>query len=172
MGYSREDLLNFFNVNNILFKEYEHEALFTVEQSKEMRGKIQGYHTKNLFLRDKKKKYFLLSCAEDKVIDLKRLRAPLNTNNLSFASGDRLKEILGLIPGSVTPFGLINDTKKQTKFYLDLDLSKSDSINFHPLINNYTINMDLNNFYNFIKIINVELQIIDLKVYKLINYGK
>ena len=69
MGYSREDLLNFFNVNNILFKEYEHEALFTVEQSKEMRGKIQGYHTKNLFLKDKKKKYFLLSCAEDKVID-------------------------------------------------------------------------------------------------------
>ena len=62
--------------------------------------------------------------------------------------------------------------KNTTKFYLDLDLSKSDSINFHPLINNYTINMDLNNFYNFIKTINVELQIIDLKVYKLINYGK
>tara|TARA_B100000029_G_scaffold516500_1_gene630333 strand:- start:5134 stop:5652 length:519 start_codon:yes stop_codon:yes gene_type:complete len=171
MEYKRENLLNFFNVNNILFTEYEHKALFTVEQSKEMRGKIQGSHTKNLFLRDKKKKYFLLSCAEDKIIDLKKLRNPLSTNNLSFASSDRLKEVLGLIPGSVTPFGLINDKKKQTKFYLDLDLYKSDSINFHPLLNNFTVNMDLNNFYNFMKIINVELQIIDLKVYKLINYG-
>ena len=114
----------------------------------------------------------MLSCIEDKKIDLKKLRTALQTNNLSFASDLNLKEILALAPGSVSPFGLINDTNKITNFYLDKDILNAKTVNFHPLINNSTINLGVDSFMNFIKKINVELQIIDLEVYKFVNNGK
>jgi len=169
MYYTRKEFLEYLNLNKIAFLEYSHKPLFTVEESKKLRGKIYGGHTKNLFLKDKKKNFFLLSCSEDKIIDLKKLRKPFNTNNLSFASNEYLKNILNLEPGSVTPFALINDTQKRTKFYLDKELLKENYINFHPLINNYTISLSIAHFFNFIKKINVELQLINLKVYKLIR---
>ena len=84
MDYKKTDLLEYLNKNNILFSEHKHKPLFTVEQSKKLRGLIKGAHTKNLFLKDKKKKFFLLSCLEDKKIDLKKLKVIFETNSLSF----------------------------------------------------------------------------------------
>ena len=172
MEYTKKELLKYLEKYKIEFYEYNHEPLFTVKESVQLRGKIQGTHTKNLFLKDKKKKFYLLSCIEDKKIDLKKLRTAFQTNNLSFASDLNLKEILGLTPGSVSPFGLINDTKKITNFYLDKDILDAKTVNFHPLINNSTINLNVDSFINFIKKINVELQIMDLEVYKFVNNGK
>ena len=169
MTYKKENLIKFLKDNNIEFKEYNHKPLFTVEESKKLRGKIIGNHTKNLFLRDKKKNFFLLSCSENKTIDLKKLRNPINANNLSFASNEYLNDMLGLTPGSVSPFGLINDIQKKTKFYLDEDLLKAQYINFHPLINNSTLGLTVKHFLNFIRKINVELQLINLEVYKIIK---
>ena len=83
-----------------------------------------------------------------------------------------LKEILGLDPGSVSPYGLINDNNKVTKFYLDKDILSENTVNFHPLTNNFTINLTVNNFVNFINKINVKLHLINLEVYRLINNGK
>ena len=172
MEYTKNELLKYLGDCNIEFIEYNHDPLFTVKESVQLRGKIQGAHTKNLFLKDKKKRFYLLSCIEDKKIDLKKLRTTLQTNNLSFASDLNLKEILALAPGSVSPFGLINDTNKITNFYLDKDILNAKTVNFHPLINNSTINLGVDSFMNFIKKINVELQIIDLEVYKFVNNGK
>ena len=171
MDYKKTDLLEYLNKNNILFSEHKHKPLFTVEQSKKLRGLIKGAHTKNLFLKDKKKKFFLLSCLEDKKIDLKKLKITFEANNLSFASNSQLRDILGIEPGSVSPFGLINDTHKITKFYLDKDILEKDSVNFHPLINSSTINLSVRSFIDFIKKINVELHLLDLEVYRLVNNG-
>ena len=171
MHYTKSNLLKYLDKNGILFLEHRHEPLFTVEQSKKLRGLMKGAHTKNLFLKDKKKKFFLLSCLEDKKIDLKKLKISFNTNNLSFASDLQLNDILGLKHGSVSPFGLINDTYKITSFYLDKDILKKSSVNFHPLINSSTINTEVRGFIDFIKKINVELHLIDLEVYRLVNNG-
>jgi len=171
MYYKKNDLLKYLNTNSIIFSEYNHEPLFTVEQSKKLRGIINGCHTKNLFLKDKKKKFFLLSCLEDKKIDLKKLKKTFETNSLSFASDSYLKEILGLEPGSVSPFGLINDNYNITRFYLDKDILEESTVNFHPLINNSTINLNVGSFIDFIKKVNVGLHLIDLEVYRLVNNG-
>ena len=108
-----------------------------------------------------------------KKIDLKKLKITLESKTLSFASHDKLNEILKIEPGSVSPFGLINDIDNKTKFFLDDDILKSDTVNFHPLVNNFTINIKINDFIIFLKNINVELNIIDLKDYKIIEkYGR
>ena len=171
MIYNKINLLEYLNKSNIKFSEHKHEPLFTVEQSKKLRGLIKGSHTKNLFLKDKKKKFFLLSCLEDNKIDLKKLKIAFDTNNLSFASNLQLKDTLGIEPGSVSPFGLINDTNKITRFYLDKDILEKNSVNFHPLINNSTINLSIRSFIDFIKKINVQLHLVDLEVYRLIDNG-
>ena len=167
MIYSREDLLKFLDYNNIKFNEYSHKPLYTVEDSKKMRGKIDGAHTKNLFLKDKKGNFFLLTCIENKNIDLKKLKIFFNVKNLSFGSEIYLDQLLKLKPGAVSPMGLINDTKKEIKFYLDNDILKEKTVNFHPLVNIFTLNLKVVDFLNFLKLINVRLHLIDLKVYKL-----
>jgi len=169
MKYYRKELLSFLKEHHISFQEYEHEPLYTVEQSKKLRGEIKGGHTKNLFLRDKKKKFYLLSCLEDKDINLKKFRKAINISSLSFASSESLEQILELQPGSVSPFGLINDIKKITTLYLDEDIIKLEKINFHPLVNNYTLSLEPKNFINFLEKIKVKLHLINLKVYKIIN---
>jgi len=168
MFYLREDLLKFLDDNNIKFKEYSHQPLYTVEDSKKMRGAINGAHTKNLFLKDKKNNFFLLTCIENKNINLKKLKIIFNVKNLSFGSEIYLDQLLKLKPGAVSPMGLINDKKKGIKFYLDDDILKEKIVNFHPLINNFTVNLKVEDFLNFLKIINVRLHLVDLKVYKLI----
>ena len=173
INYDRKKLLFFLNQINVKFEEHNHEHLFTVEQSQKLRGKIKGCHTKNLFMKNKKDCFFLLSCLEEKKIDLKKLKITLESKTLSFASHDKLNEILKIEPVSVSPFGLINDIDNKTKFFLDDDILKSDTVNFHPLVNNFTINIKINDFIIFLKNINVELNIIDLKHYKIIEkYGR
>jgi len=167
MKYTKKDLLTHFNKEKIEYQLHNHKPLFTVDQSKDLRGKISGIHTKNLFLKDKKNNFFLLSCIEDKKIDLKTLKTPLKAKNLSFASHSYLGEIMSLKPGAVSPFGLINDINKVVNFYLDKDIFDGSIVNFHPIENNATITMNIDNFKKFINLINVKLNIIDLSVYKI-----
>jgi len=100
------------------------------------------------------------------MIDLKKVRSALLAKNLSFCSENILLKVLGVGAGSVTPFGLINDIEKKTKFYFDKSILDFETVNFHPLINNYTVNMSVKNFMNFIKSLNVELHLINLEVYR------
>ena len=117
----------------------QHPPLFTVEQSRELRGRILGGHTKNLFLRDKKGALFLVVALEDAVIDLKGLHRVLGASGrFSFGSADLLREVWGVIPGSVTPFGAINDIDNRVNIVLDAAMMEQALLNYHPLVNTMT----------------------------------
>ena len=128
---------------------HQHQALFTVEDSKNLRGKINGTHSKNLFLKNKKNKFFLISCEEFTNINLKRISKFLCLGNVSFAKEEYLINLLGIKPGSVTPFALLNDTENQIDFYLDEKLYNSKFVNFHPLTNTKTLTMKCSTFIEF-----------------------
>ena len=116
-----------------------HPPLFTVEQSRSLRGTIPGGHTKNLFLRDKKQAVYLVTTLEDAEIDLKSLHRVLGASGrFSFGSSDLLLELLGVTPGSVTAFGAINDREGRVTVILDAALMEHDVINAHPLTNTMT----------------------------------
>ena len=114
-----------------------------------MRGEIDGAHSKNLFLKNKKNKFFLLSCEEAGAIDLKKISKSLNLGNVSFAKEEHLNQYLKIKPGSVSPFALLNDDGGQVVFYLEQTLYESKFVNFHPLINTLTITIETNNFIEF-----------------------
>ena len=119
-------------------KTVEHEAVFTVEQAKQHRGALPGHHIKNLFLRNKKEEMWLVVALEDRAIDLKRLGEMLGAGRLSFGSPERLRTYLGVEPGSVTPFSVINDTPHKVSLVLDSGLRDGGPINAHPLTNTMT----------------------------------
>ena len=144
------------------FEVHQHEALFTVEDSKSLRGKIDGAHSKNLFLKNKKNEFFLLSCEESDKIDLKKLSKDLGIGNISFAKEEYLSKYLGIKPGSVSPFALLNDKDGVVSFYLEKTLYESECINFHPLINNLTITISINNFVKFMIENNKKIHIFSL----------
>jgi Ala-tRNA(Pro) deacylase len=131
------------------FKLHEHKPLFTVEESKKFRGKTKGAHSKNLFLKNKKNKFFLISCEEDDEISLKSTAKHLNLGNISFAKKEYLLQYLGITPGSVSPFALLNDKENVVSFFLEKKLHDSEFVNFHPLLNNLTITMETNKFIGF-----------------------
>lgn len=114
----------------------------SVADAKAMRGDIDAAHVKNLFLRDKKRSFFLLTVGEDVAIDLKTLRHELGAKGgLGFASADRLREVLGLEPGAVSPLGLLNDEAALVDFYLDRRVAAAARIAVHPLTNDQTVVM-------------------------------
>jgi len=125
---------------NITYVKYEHPAVFTVEEAEKYDQEIVGGKCKNLFLKNKKDNtYYLLITESTKKIDFKKLSILLNGSRLSFASPAELKECLGLTPGSVSPFGLVNDNSQKVKVLIDKNLLKYDQISFHPNINTATL---------------------------------
>ena len=160
---NKSDLFKLLLKQNIKFETHEHDPLYTVDDSIKLRGKIEGAHTKNLFLKNKKSDFFLFSCLEDRAINLKLLKKNLNIGNISFASENHLKKLLGVLPGSVTPFGLLNDIDNEVSFYLDKELIDHEILNFHPLTNTATISINTCDFLKFmhnnkrlVKIINFD----------------
>ncbi len=138
MPKSRRDLLDFLARLGIEAKTHEHPPLFTVEESQRLRGAIPGGHTKNLFLKDKKDRLYLVVAEEDAPLDLKSLHHAIGSGRLSFGRPELLMETLGLAPGSVTPFGAINDADGRVSVIVDEALLAHDPLNFHPLENTAT----------------------------------
>jgi Ala-tRNA(Pro) deacylase len=129
----------------------KHPPLFTVEQSRALRGQIPGGHTKNLFLRDKKYDLYLVVAEEDADIELKGLHRRLGANGrFSFGAPDLLREVLGVEPGAVTPFGAINDTEGRVSVVLDAALMAHETINFHPLVNTMTTSIKRDDLVKFL----------------------
>jgi Ala-tRNA(Pro) deacylase len=116
----------------------QHAPVFTVEEAKAHRGELMGHHIKNLFLRNKKEEMWLVVALEDRIIDLKRLGETLAAGRLSFGSPERLARYLGVEPGSVTPFAVINDTEHKVRLVLDRGLQEGGPVNAHPLTNTMT----------------------------------
>jgi Ala-tRNA(Pro) deacylase len=135
---SPQRLLARLDALGIAYRNHEHAAVFTVEEAKALRGELAGGHIKNLFLRNKKEEMWLVVAEEDKRIDLKALGERLGAGKLSFGSADRLLRYLGVLPGAVTPFGIINDKDRKVNVVLDRDLMGFNPVNAHPLVNTMT----------------------------------
>lgn len=136
---------------NINYQLHTHEAIFTSQDAKKIALEIPGAYCKNLFLQDTKKNFYLLVLLTEKKIHLKALAAHMQTGRLSFTSPDTLQEILGVSPGSVTPFALINDTLCKTNVILDQEMLNQQQINLHPLVNTMTLTITPDCLLKFIK---------------------
>lgn len=148
---------------NIKYETVEHEPVFTMEDMDRLGLPEKGVLCKNLFLRDSKgKRHFLVTCDEKKKIDLKSLARQLGANGLSFASEDRLEKYLGLKQGSVTPFGLINDTGHAVEFFIDRDLARCKSLGIHPLENTATVFLSYKDLDKFLWELEVDVMQIKL----------
>ena len=143
------ELIKLLEIRGYDYDFHEHNALFTVEDSNKLRGEIAGLHSKNLFLKNKKNKFFLFSCEEFSKINLKTISKSLDLGNVSFAKKEYLLELLGISPGSVTPFALLNNEENNIDFYLEDKLFESEYINFHPLTNKATVTIKSRDFMEF-----------------------
>jgi Ala-tRNA(Pro) deacylase len=151
MSVTREALFDRLTELGIRTRTVDHRPLFTVAESKALRGEISGMHTKNLFLKDKRGALWLVVAREDRPIDLKELRVRLGAAPWSFAKPDVLRAVLGVDPGSVTPFGLINDVGCRVAVVLDETMMDEPSVNVHPLINTATTQISPRDLLAFIR---------------------
>ena len=152
MPASRKDLFELLERLGIETRTVAHPPLFTVADSQALRGQIDGGHTKNLFVKDKKDNYFLLTVGEDAVVDLKQIHHLIGASGrVSFARPEMLMELLGVSPGSVTVFSLVNDTARRVKPFLDAGLMQHRTINAHPLTNDATTSIDRDDLLRFIE---------------------
>ena len=163
------ELFEILRVKSIEFQIHEHQPLYTVEDSEKLRGEISGSHTKNLFLKNKKNSFFLFSCEENAKVDLKKFSKSIDAKNLSFSNAGYLEQFLGIKPGSISPFALLNDKDNIVKFYLDEKLYNSEIINFHPLINTTTISLKTSEFINFLLEKYKKIHIFSLDSYSIIE---
>ena len=163
------ELLSLLKEQGIEYSKHEHEPLYTVEDSKNNRFDVAGSHTKNLFLKNKKNYFCLFSCEEKSVVNLKKFSKSINAVNLSFAKEEYLKKYLGVEPGSVSPYALLNDKNNEVEFYLEDTLYNSKKINFHPLINTATISLETLDFIKFMVENKKKINIFSLTNYKIIK---
>jgi Ala-tRNA(Pro) deacylase len=129
----------------------EHPAVFTVAESSMLERHLRGGHTKNLFLKDRRDRLFLVVALGHARIDLKTLHKTLGCDRLSFGKPELLMEVLGVPPGSVTPFALINDPARRMTVILDADMMRYERLNFHPLANTATTNIARDDLLRFIR---------------------
>ena len=151
MPASREDLFKRFEQLAIAFTTVDHAPVFTVEEARRVHGDIPGGHCKNLFCKDEKGVLWLIVCLEDARVDLKKAPAVIGSKRLSFGKPDLLMQVLGVEPGSVTPFALINDTGVLVKVVLDAEMMQHRLLNFHPLRNDATTSMSSADLLTFIR---------------------
>jgi Ala-tRNA(Pro) deacylase len=152
MPTTPDQLFAFLDSHGIAHTTVKHPPLFTVEQSRVLRGQISGGHTKNLFLRDKKHQLFLVVALEDAEIDLKGLHRQLGaTGRFSFGSSDLLREVWGVEPGAVTPFGAINDPQSRVTVVLDAAMVEHETLNYHPLVNTMTTSIKRGDLVKFLE---------------------
>ena len=152
MPAAPDELFAYLDSLGISHKSVTHPPLFTVSESRALRGQIAGAHTKNLFLRDKKEAVFLVVALEDAVIELKSLHRLLGASGrFSFGSAALMRELLGVEPGSVTPFAVVNDRSSRVTVVLDAALMAQEVLNFHPLVNTGTTTISREGLHKFLE---------------------
>lgn len=130
---------------------HHHKAVFTVAEAMEVERDMEGAQCRNLFLRDKKKNNFLVVLRNETEVDIKKLQPLIGADKLSFGSADRLMEYLGVRPGSVCPYAIINDVGQNVKIILDKSMMQASCVNYHPLINTMTIGCTPDDLLRFIE---------------------
>jgi Ala-tRNA(Pro) deacylase len=151
MPATRQDLFALFDQHGIATTTHEHQPVFTVEEAQKVHGHIEGGHCKNLFCKDEKGALWLIVALDDARIDLKAAKDKIGSKRLTFGKPELLMEILGVEPGSVTPFGLINDKEARVNVILDEAMMKHDKLNYHPLKNDATTTISADDLQKFIR---------------------
>lgn len=160
-AFDRDRLLGWMSENGIAQTTHDHPAVFRVEEGLELKAAMPGAHTKNLFLKDKRGRLWLISARQDTVVDLKRAPKTIGSDKLSFGSEALLYETLGVRGGSVTALGLINDPDQRVTFVLDKALWDADIVNFHPLTNTATTALGQTEFRRFLTSLGREPMVVD-----------
>ena len=161
MTASPESLFAYLDKLDIGHVTVEHEATFTVEEGRSLKAEMPGGHTKNLFMKDKDGAIILISAHAESQLKLNHLHKLIGTRRLSFASAGLMEETLGVTPGSVTGFALMNDTSGRVRFILDAALEGFEEVNFHPMVNTATTRVSVLDFKRFVAATGHELTIID-----------
>jgi Ala-tRNA(Pro) deacylase len=162
MSTTPDQLLQYLDELGITSQMTQHAPVFTVEEARALRGEIPGGHCKNLFLKDKKGQLWLVVCLEDASINLKALPEKIGAARISFGKAELLAEILGVEPGSVTPFALINDKRQVVNVVLDAKMMEHDLVSYHPLVNTATVTLAPADLLKFISACGHEPQIMIL----------
>ena len=158
---TRPDLIAHFDAHGIGHATTDHAAVFRVGEGEGIKDGLPGAHTKNLFLKDAKGRLWLISAKDDTVIDLKRLHAVIGSARLSFGAAALMEATLGVTPGSVTAFALVNDADRQVTFVLDRALADAELVNFHPLTNTATTTLSQAGFRRFLESLDVAPLVVD-----------
>ena len=168
--HDRASLLTFLLNLGVQVVTYDHPAVFTVEESETIKLEMPGAHTKNLFLKDAKDQLWLVSAESHAAIDLKRLHAVIGSARLSFGKPDLMTQTLGVTPGSVTAFGLVNDTARRVRFVLDRALAEADLVNFHPLTNAATTAITGEGFRTFLAALGITPLVVDFVTLRVVDW--
>ena len=161
MRKTEQDLYDFLRAQGLAWTHHTHPPLHTVEESRALRGQMPGGHCKNLFLKERKGGYWLAVCLEDREIRIKHLEKAVGARRLSFGNSDDLLDRLGVLPGAVTPFALINDASAEIRLILDRQMLDHDILNYHPLQNTATIAMSSADLLRFFAATGHEPLIVD-----------
>lgn len=157
------NVIQFLSQHNIDFILHEHPPVYTCEEAEEYCVDIPGISCKNLFLRTKNdEQFFLLIIPADKKADLKKFAYKVGEKKVTFSSVDSMKSLLGLDPGSVSPFGLINDTENKVKLCIDTEVYNTDIVSFHPNVNTATLELSRDMFRRYLSVTNHEVHVIEL----------
>jgi Ala-tRNA(Pro) deacylase len=151
MPASRQELFALFDKLGIQTTTHDHDPVFTVEEAQKVHGDIPGGHCKNLFCKDEKGVLWLIVALGESRINLKTAPDKIGSRRLSFGKPELLLEVLGIEPGSVTPFALINDVGVRVNVILDEVMMKHDILNYHPLLNNATTSISKGDLLKFIR---------------------
>ena len=152
MPASPDDLIAYLATLGVETTTVDHPPLYRVEDSQAFRGDISGGHTKNLFVKDKKGRLFLLVLEEETIVDLKRVHEKIGAQGrVSFGSAELLEEVWGVKPGAVTPFGAINDQAGKVSVVLDEAMMSHERLNFHPLVNTRTTGLKSADLIKFLR---------------------
>ena len=150
MPATESDLLARLDALAIPYRVHRHPAVFTVAEAKALRGELPGGHCKSLFLKDRRDGLWLAVMLEHRRIDMKKLADRLGAPRFSFGSAALLEEVLGVSPGSVTPFAVINDPGRRVTLVLDAEMMEEDPLNYHPLVNTATVAVAPKNLLRFL----------------------
>jgi len=152
MPATPDELFAYLDTLGIAHKTVTHPAVFTVDEARDLRGTVAGGHTKNLFLRDKKGAAYLVVAAEDAPVELRSLHRLLGASGrFSFGSAELMHELLGVAPGSVTPFAAMNDKDCRVTIVIDAVLMRHEVLNFHPLVNTATTSISRDGLLAFLR---------------------